>query len=153
MNDGITDERLRMWIYLQLFTMQDLDYLTWIKPIANASDLLHDYYLSQIAILMDREKVDGERILESMVVIDRILPTLAYLTERRNTTSWKESEFEAELSAVVAEVNESCFGDAMLESLRRIRRKFRVRTDKVNLDSAYDLMISEMVLLKSGNGV
>ena len=25
--------------------------------------------------------------------------------------------------------------------------------DKVNLDSAYDLMISEMVLLKSGNGV
>lgn len=132
---------------------EDLDYLTWIKPIANASDLLHDYYLSQIAILMDREKVDGERILEGLVVIDRILPMLAYLTERRNTNSWKEPEFEAELSSAVAEVNESCFGDSMPESLRRVRRKFRVRTDKVNLDSAYDLMISEMVLLKSGNGV
>lgn len=130
-----------------------LDYLAWIRPISNASDLLHDYYLSQIAILVDREAVDGERIFDSMVVINRILPVLAYLTERRNTTSWKESEFEAELRAAVAEVNKSCFGDSMPESLRRVRRRFRVCTDKVNLDSAYDLMISEMVLLKFGNGV
>ncbi|SDH39502.1 metallophosphoesterase [Marvinbryantia formatexigens] len=130
-----------------------LDYLAWIRPISNASDLLHDYYLSQIAILVEREMVDGERIFDSMIVINRILPVLAYLTERRNTTSWREAEFKEELKAAVAEVNKSCFGDSMPESLWRVRRKFRVYTDKVKLDTAYDLMISEMVLLKSGNGI
>lgn len=130
----------------------DLDYLPWIRPILNASDLLHDYYLSQIAVLVDREAVDGNRIFDSMVVIDRILPALAYRTERRNTVSWKELEFESELRDAVAEVNESSFGDSMPDSLRRIRRRFRVRRAAVNEDSVYDLIISEMVLLKFGNG-
>ena len=129
----------------------DLDYLEWINPISNASDLLHDYYLSQIAILVDRDVVDGERIFECMVVIDCILPALAYLIERRNTTLWKESEFESELRTAVAEVNDRCFGDSMPENLRRIRRRFRVHTNNVNFDSVYDLIISEMVLLKSGS--
>lgn len=131
----------------------DLDYLKWIKPISNASDLLRDYYLSQIAILLERDAVDGNCIFDSMVVIDCVLPALAYLMERRNIMSWKESEFESELRDAVSEVNNRCFGDSMPESLRRIRRTFRVHTNNVNLESVYDLIISEMVLLKFGNGI
>ena len=129
----------------------DLDYLPWIRPILNASDLLHDYYLSQIAVLVDREAVDGNRIFDSMVVIDRILPALAYRTERRNTVSWKELEFESELRDAVAEVNESSFGDSMPDSLRRIRRRFRVRRAAVNEDSVHLFYPSDIPRLSCGS--
>ncbi len=127
-----------------------LEYLDWIMPITNASDLLHDYFLSQIAILVERNQVDGNRIYDCMVAIDRVLPELAYNVERRNTVSWKEDDFEAELKNVIIDVNDHCLCKLMPGNLKRIRRKFRVCKDRVN--DLYDLIITEMVLLKSGRG-
>ncbi len=128
----------------------NLDYLKWIKPITNASDLLHDYYMSQVAILLDRNQVDGERIFDSMVVIDRILPRLAYHAERQNALGWKEELFEEELKTITREVNSRYLGENISNSLNRIKRRFRIGRDFVG--DLYDLIVSEMVLLKPGNG-
>ena len=128
----------------------DLDYMDWIMPITNASDLLHDYYMAQIAILVDREAVDGKRIFDCMVAVDRVLPAMSYNLERKNTTAWRESDFESELRNAVAEVNSTCLQEHIPENLRRIKRRLRVHQERV--DDLYDLIIMEMVLLKSGNG-
>lgn len=128
----------------------DLDYLDWIIPITNTSDLLHDYYMAQIAILVDRVGVDGNRIYDCMVAIDRVLPALAYEAERGNTTAWSDQDFDTKLSVTIAEVNNTVLKDTLPEKLRRIKRRLRVHKDSVG--DLYNLIISEMVLLKSGNG-
>lgn len=128
----------------------NLDYLDWIMPITNASDLLHDYYMAQIAILVDRQSIDGNHIFECMVAIDRLLPFLAYEAERNNTTAWAEQVFDAKLREVTEMVNNTTLKAALPENLRRIKRSLRVHEEQVG--DLYDLIISEMVLLKSGNG-
>jgi WD40 repeat protein len=128
----------------------DLDYLNWITPITNASDLLHDYYMSQIAILVDREAVDGNRIFDCMVTIDRVLPAMAYRLERKSTTVWAENDFEEDLKEATKEVNSTCLQDHLPENLRMIKRRLRVHKETVG--DLYDLIVTEMVLLRSGGG-
>lgn len=128
----------------------DLDYLDWITPINNASDLLHDYYMAQVAILLDKSSIDSNRIFDCMVAIDRVLPSLAYSAERRNTTAWTERDFEAQLRDIITETNATSLQNPIPEKLQRIKRRLRVHKDSVG--DLYDLIISEMVLLKSGNG-
>lgn len=128
----------------------DLDYLDWIMPIKNASDLLHDYYLAQIAVLVDKANIDGNRIFECMVAIDRVLPALAYRKERKNSTAWTEQDFESELQTAIDETNATTLQNPIPDKLRIIKRKFRIHRDAVG--DLYDLIISELALLKSGNG-
>ena len=129
----------------------DLDYLEWIVPIKNASDLLHDYYTAQAALLINRDEVDGNRIFNSVVAINRVLPCIAWKMEQRRNTLLPESEFETILQAAVEEVNATCFPE-LPQKLRRIKRQFRVHTEKVDCDELYELAILEMVLLRTGNG-
>lgn len=141
----------------------DLDYLEWITPISNASDLLHDYYMSQVALLVEREAVDGRRIFSSLVAITRILPAIAYLAERSNTTALSEDEFELKFSTAVKafnknyETNLSSHSNQISQSsqslqLKRVQRRFRIHKNIVYEDDVYDLVITELCLLKSGNG-
>lgn len=128
----------------------DLDYLDWIMPITNASDLLHDYYMAQIAILLDRVGMEGNHIYDCMVAVDRILPALAYEAERRNTTVWLDQDFDVKLGKMTREINDTVLKNTLPEKLRRIKRRLRVHKDSV--DDLYDLIISELALLRSGNG-
>lgn len=129
----------------------ELDYLEWIIPIKNASDLLHDYYMAQIALLINRDAVDGTRIFNCMVGIEYVLPSLAQRMEHRGNTSLPDSQFEEELRAAVDEINTNVF-PALPEKLQRVKRRFRVHSEQVDCDDIYELMISEMALLRSGNG-
>ena len=52
--------------------------LDWIIPIKNSSDLLHNYYVAQIAVLLQRSGVDGEKIQVAYQAVFEILPALAY---------------------------------------------------------------------------
>lgn len=128
-----------------------LDYLEWIIPIKNASDLLYDYYMAQIALLINRDTVDGIRIFNCLVAIDSVLPSLARRMEHHRNTALPDSQFEEELQAAVDEVNENVFS-ALPKRLQRVKRRFRVRSEQVNCDDIYELVISEMVLLRLGNG-
>ena len=128
----------------------DLDYLDWIMPITNASDLLYDYYMAQIAILVDRAGMDGNHIFDCMVAVDRVLPALAYEAERRNKTVWSDQDFDTKLGAMTGEVNNTILKDPLPEKLRRIKRRLRVIKNSVG--DLYDPIISELALLRSGNG-
>lgn len=131
----------------------DLDYLDWITPISNASDLLHDYYMAQIAILINRGSVDGGHIMNCLIAVDRLLPALAYKEERANTTVWKEDHFDADLNSVIKAFYDRFSDNSNLPgNIKRVRRLFRLHQSNINQDDLYDLIISELCLLKSGNG-
>ena len=131
---------------------QDLDYLDWKMPITNVVDLIHDYYLSQIAILLDREMVSGDDVVAGYLIIKRVLPKLGYELERKNTTIWGEDDFERALSNAVAETNAWIGGSCDVAVIRKIRRKFRIQSAEISEDKAYNLIVTELCLLKAGSG-
>ena len=57
---------------------RDVEFLNWILPVKNSTDLLHDYYVAQLALMMKRGEVDGERMLLAAMCINDILPAIAY---------------------------------------------------------------------------
>lgn len=130
----------------------DLDYLDWKMPITNVVDLIHDYYLSQIAILLDREMVSGNDVVDSYLIIKRVLPQLGYELERKNTTVWGEDDFERALSNAVAETNAWIGESCDVAVIRKIRRKFRIQSAEISEDKAYNLIVTELCLLKAGSG-
>ena len=115
-------------------------------------DLIHDYYLSQIAILLDREMVSGNDVVDSYLIIKRVLPQLGYELERKNTTVWGEDDFERALSNAVAETNAWIGGSCDVAVTRKIRRKFRIQSAEISEDKAYNLIVTELCLLKAGSG-
>lgn len=115
-------------------------------------DLIHDYYLSQIAILLDREMVSGNDVVDSYLIIKRVLPQLGYELERKNTTVWGEDDFERALSNAVAETNAWIGESCDVAVIRKIRRKFRIQSAEISEDKAYNLIVTELCLLKAGSG-
>lgn len=127
----------------------DLDYLDWKMPITNVVDLIHDYYLSQIAILLDREMVSGNDVVDSYLIIKRVLPQLGYELERKNTTVWGEDDFERALSNAVAETNAWIGGSCDVAVIRKIRRKFRIQSAEISEDKAYKSHSNRTMSFKS----
>lgn len=58
---------------------RDISFLKWNYAVDNASDLLENYYTSQIAILLNRKDVRGEKIMMAYVAIQQILSVIAFL--------------------------------------------------------------------------
>ena len=127
-------------------------YLDWVSPITNASDLLRNYYLAQVALLAERDVVDGAAIFRCLAIIDYVVPALAYCAERNNKTSISEEDFENILEHSVSESN-AIIEEKMPHNLSIVKRIFRFRGEQLNTDDVYDALISELCLLKSGNGM
>lgn len=56
----------------------DVEFLKWSIPIKNATDLLHNYYVTQIAVLLNR---DGATAQKAARCVFDILPYVAYTLE------------------------------------------------------------------------
>lgn len=59
----------------------EIEFLNWKKPIQTATDLLHNFYMSQIAVLMDREGRTGDQIQKAARAVFDVLPYVAYQLE------------------------------------------------------------------------
>lgn len=60
---------------------KDEECLDWVLPIKNATDLLHNYYVAQIALMLTRDGLDSKKIQKAYITLFTILPALAYLFE------------------------------------------------------------------------
>ncbi|MDO4161023.1 MAG: metallophosphoesterase, partial [Prevotellaceae bacterium] len=56
----------------------DIEFLDWIFPVKNSTDLFHNYYVAQMALMMKRSGTDGDRMLLTQMCIRDILPAIAY---------------------------------------------------------------------------
>ena len=131
---------------------RDLEYLDWAIPVSNETDLLRNYYLAQVAVLLERNAPDPGCIFNCLALIRFVLPILGHRAERANVTTWSGANFDNALTAAVEEANAAIFGDAMPEQLKQVKRKYRLQIDRLDEEDLYQLMITELCLLRSGNG-
>ena len=62
-----------------------IGFLDWALPIENVSDLLHDYFVAQIAVLLLRSGRNGPHVISAAQIVFELLPAIAYEFESRNT--------------------------------------------------------------------
>lgn len=116
----------------------------WIVPMKNASDLLHNYYVAQIAIMFDRFGTSGEHIMQAQQIVFGVLPALGYAYETGHRINMRREEFRALLQKVVCDfvVNK--------KKLLPIQEHFRhYSTPELNFGIAIDILIHEMCLIYS----
>lgn len=75
--------------------------LHWILPIKNATDLLYDYYVAQIAILFQQNTVDGQKAQIAYQAIFDILPAVAYAYEVTYSLNKENAEFRVLLQDII----------------------------------------------------
>lgn len=84
--------------------------LNWALPIRNATDLLYDYYAAQIALLIQRNFIDGQKAQIAYQSIFDILPAIAYAYEVSYSLNKENAEFRVILQKIIQEnvVKEEC---------------------------------------------
>lgn len=75
--------------------------LDWILPIKNATDLLYDYYVAQIAVLFQRSAIDGQKVQIAYLSIFDILPAVAYAYEVTYRLNKENAEFRSLLQEMI----------------------------------------------------
>ena len=75
--------------------------LHWVLPIKNTTDLLQNYYVAQIAVLLHRSGVDGQKAQLAYQVIFDVLPAIAYEYESTHSLNKGNRDFRAVLDAVI----------------------------------------------------
>ncbi len=83
---------------------RDVEFLDWILPVKNSTDLLHDYYVAQLALMMKGSEVDGERMLLAAMCINDILPAIAYEYEYIRKLNLSLESFRELLAGILQKV-------------------------------------------------
>lgn len=84
---------------------RNVEFLDWILPVRNVTDLFHDYYVAQLALMMKRSSVDGKQMMLAWSCINRVLPALAYSFELSHNIHLENSCFRDLLSDVLHTVS------------------------------------------------
>lgn len=92
-----------------MFKFKDKEFLNWIIPIKNATDLLFNYYIVQMAIILQHAGVNGQKIQLAYQIIFYILPELAYKYESTYSFNMPNNEFRNLLNELILkhQINEN----------------------------------------------
>ncbi len=130
---------------------QDLNFCNWKIPVENASDILHNFYMAQTALTLERGG-DGHEICMSLCVTHYILPYLAYRAEKDNVMGWDDSTFEEIFADALQDGNENIFGTQLPEAIRKIKRMYGLNLgNMLPEDEIYQLIINRLCLLRTHN--
>ncbi len=130
---------------------REISYCDWRLPIMNAADLLHDYYLAQVVLQLERNRIDGHKVLNCMLAIRCVLPLMGELAERNNWLQWKEEAYEALLPTIQLQLQKQT--EQMPLQLKRIKRSFGLTQIRIpDGDELYALLVSELCLIRCRNG-
>lgn len=122
--------------------------LDWILPIKNATDLLYDYYVAQIAVLFQRNAVDGQKVQIAYLSIFDILPAVAYVYE----VTYRLNKENAEFRSLLQEMIQS--NVIKKEKLLLLQEKFRdYDIPELRYGLVFDYLISESHLLYKDDAV
>lgn len=121
---------------------RDVEFLDWILPVRHALDLFHDYYVAQLALMMKRTDIGGQRMLMAFSCIRGLLPAIAYAFESAHSLNKENAEFRDLLQKVLVEY------ELDAKALASVQEFYRERT-MPNTDalSVTDLLINELRLL------
>lgn len=122
--------------------------LDWILPIKNATDLLYDYYVAQIAVLFQRNVVDGQKVQIAYLSIFDILSSVAYAYEVTYSLNKENAEFRSLLHKMIQSnvIKE--------EKLIPLQEKFRdYDIPELRYGPVFDYLTSESHLLYKDDAV
>lgn len=77
--------------------------LDWVIPIKNATDLLHNYYVAQFAIMLCRNGVDGRKAQLAYLSLFNVLPAVAYAYESTHSLNKSNADFRSILAKIMSE--------------------------------------------------
>ncbi len=104
--DRLLRNPMMVTIYREICSVIDefcnVEFLDWRLPVGNVSDLFHNYYLSQVALMMKRG-TEGRQVLMAMECIYDILPAIAYEYEKSFCLNKTNPEFRNLLKQILSE--------------------------------------------------
>lgn len=77
--------------------------LDWVIPIKNATDLLQNYYVAQLAIMLNRDGMDGRKAQIAYQALFDVLPAVAYAYEMTHSLNKSNADFRTILAEIVRE--------------------------------------------------
>ena len=83
---------------------RNVEFLDWILPVKNSTDLLHDYYVAQLALMMKRDEMNGEKMLLAAMCINDILPAIAYEYECNRRLNLSLESFREMMDGILQKV-------------------------------------------------
>lgn len=125
-------------------------FLAWIDPIANATQLIHNYFSAQIAVLLDRGEVTGEKLLKAYKCIGYALPYIGFWMEKENHLSISCENFESLVEEAERQARQCSFLD---KTFRRVRREYREgAVPDITAFEIEDYLVKETHLLHEEDG-
>lgn len=98
---------------------KDKEFLDWHWPVSNTTDLLHDYYVAQIAVLLGKTGIQKQDLLIVAQIVFNVLPCLGYAFENRYILNLRKADFRKLLDEVLSQnVTEENKFDALMEYCR-----------------------------------
>lgn len=94
------------------------EYIDWIENITNETELIYDYYLSQLALCLGRQEQNQIVYVAQFICV--CLPFIAYEFERNARHTMKLDEFR--------DLLDSAAGMEFDNSVEKIRRDLRIRS-------------------------
>ena len=79
--------------------------LDWVIPIKNATDLLHNFYVAQLAIMLYRNGIDGRKAQLAYLSLFDILPAVAYQYESTHSLNKGNADIRAMLAEIIRNHN------------------------------------------------
>lgn len=130
---------------------RDVEFLNWILPVKNATDLFHDYYVAQLAQMMNLGTVNGEHIVFAWRCIHMILPAIAYSFEMTHSLNYEKNKFRELLTGMLSNVSSDTLNMSESTELLPIFEHYRLSSSssQTNLDylCVLDLLTNSLHLL------
>ncbi len=126
-------------------------FLNWITPIENETQLIHNYFISQMAVLLDRGDISGTKLICAYQCIGYALPFIAYHMENEGRLSVAEDKFIAIVDEAVNYANRC---DYLIGFFRKIQMQFRIRTiPEIQVFDVLDFLVNEAHLIHENDHV
>lgn len=137
---------------------RDVEFLDWILPVKNATDLFHDYYVAQLALMMKLGTVDGEQMVFAWRCIRTILPAIAYSFELSHHLNYEKNRFRELLTGMLSDVSSDSLCVSESAELLPVLEHYRLSlsSSQTNLDylRVLDLLTNSLHLLyKDGSTI
>lgn len=121
---------------------KDDEYLDWKLPIETSTDLFHNFYLAQIALMMKRDGLSRDIFMVAIVCINQILPAIAYEYE----TSFSINKLNGDFNLILTRILNDLVVDE--DSLLSVRNRYRYWNDlTITFGKVCDLIFNQLHLL------
>lgn len=156
---GLVKNPMMALLYAQVSPIVDkykeLEFCDWRMKVNTATDMMHNYYMAQIAIVLERSNNNAEKIFAACSVIRYVMPYLAFYAELRGSMEYSQREFDDILKNAIESLKARMFGEAGLpEDLDFIRKKYRVDiSNAISVERVYDIIVTELCLLREQGNV